>query len=338
MKKFIVLLVLVLVVIGTTVWFFYYKKSPVVKYNGEIQEVTLKLNWLHQAEFAGNYVAVEKGFYENQGLKVNIIPFDFNSSVTDSVISGEADFGVMGADVLLSSREQGIPIVAIAAIYKNNPAVMYSLKKNNIIRPQDFIGKTVGLETGSNTVYLYSAMMKRLNIDRSKINEVPIAYDAKEILDGSVDVATGYVINEPNIVKAENKDVNIIYMSDYGVDVYSDIIFTTENLINTNPDLVKRFLAATIDGWQYTIENPKEVVNIILKYATDSTRTHQENMLNDSIPLISTGVSSLGWMEQERWEQTYNILLDQKILSKPINITEAFNIKFLSDYYSSKKI
>ncbi len=338
MKKNIIFFILVFVVIIITILFFYFKKIDNKKYNIPNQEVSLKLNWLHQAEFTGNYVAVEKGFYNDVGLKVNIIPFDFKSTVVESVMSGESQFGVIGADSLLSAREQGMPVVAIAVIYKTNPATMFSLKKSGIINPQDFIGKIVGIEKGSNTEYLYAAMMQRLNIDRSKIKEISIGYDAKEIIDGSVDVSTGYIINEPNLVKEAGYSVNTMLMSDYGVDVYSDVIFTTENLIKTDPDLVSRFLIATLNGWQYTIENEKEAVNIVLKYATDSTKTHQSNMLSDSIPLINTGKSSLGWMELSRWEQTYNILLEQKILSKEINIKDAFNMKFISDFYFNKKI
>ncbi|HEY5588490.1 MAG TPA: ABC transporter substrate-binding protein [Candidatus Paceibacterota bacterium] len=337
MKKIIVIFVVGIVVISAAVWFFYFRLQT----NKNIiptQEVTLSLKWLHQAQFTGNYVAVEKGFYKEQGLKVNLVPYDFKNTSIDSVVNGKADFGIAGADELLLAREKGAPIKAIAVIYKTNPVVAYSLKKSGIIKPQDFIGKTVGIEKGVNVEYLYNAMMDKLKIDRSKIKEVAVGYDAKELLDGSVDVSTGYIINEPNIVKETGQEINTMLVSDYGVNMYADVIFTTENLINTNPDLVGRFLAASLEGWQYSIENGKEAVDLTLKYATNSSLVHQQNMLSESIPLINDGSSPVGWMELSQWEQAYNILLEQKILSKPVNIKDAFTMQFLSNYYLNKNI
>jgi ABC-type nitrate/sulfonate/bicarbonate transport system substrate-binding protein len=338
MKKVSILLVSALLIASAAIGFFYYRGQKTTQGSGSLDAVSLKLNWLHQAEYAGNYVAADKGFYAAQGLKVNIIPFDFKQSVFDSVTSGQADFGTVGADELLLARERGVPVKAIAVIYKTNLAAMYALKKNKITKPQDFIGKTVGLETGSNTRYLYAAMMKGLGIDRSRIKEIPIGYDAKEVLDGSVDVATGYIINEPNLAKEAGQEVSTILMADYGINMYADVIFTTENLIKTNPGLVSRFLSATLKGWQYAIENESEAIDITLKYATDSTRIHQVNMLSDSVPLINDGTSPLGWMDQSQWEKAANLLLSQKILTKPINVNNAFTMQFLNEYYTSIKI
>ena len=337
MKKNI--LVFLFIIIILFVGFFCYKNYKLQKkYNLPLEKVGLKLNWLNQAEFAGNYVAVEKGFYSKEGLDVNIIPFDFKTSVVDSVMSGETSFGIIGADQLLIAREKGIPVKAIAVIYKINPATMYSLKKSGISKPIDFIGKKIGLEKGSNTVYLYNAMMNKLNINRSKIKEVSIGYDSKEILNGDIDVSTGYIINEPNFVEENGNEVNTILMSDYGVNIYSDVLFTTEDLINKNPSLINKFLSATLNGWQYAIENEKETVGLVLKYAVSSNIIHEANMLGDSIPLINTGDSELGWMNLNKWEQTYNILISQGVLSKSINIKDAFDLQFLSNFYSNKKI
>jgi len=314
-------------------------KENIFKNNKQqpLQKVTLNLSWVHQAEFSGNYVAREKGFYRKNGLDVDIIPFDFKSSVAESVTSGDFNFGVMGADQLLVAREKGFPLKAIAVIYKTNPAVVFSLKSNNILQPKDLIGKTIGIEKGSNTEYLYSAMMNKLNIDRKQIKEVEIGYEAKELLLGEIDASTGYIINEPNLVKEAGQDTNIILMSDYGVNIYGDVIFTTENLIKNNPDLVRRFLDATLEGWQYSIENQEEATDIVLKYAVNNTREHQFSMLKDSIPLISDGVSFLGWMDKEQWQLVQDILLGQDIISKPIYINDVFTVEFLANYYMNKK-
>jgi ABC-type nitrate/sulfonate/bicarbonate transport system substrate-binding protein len=338
MKKIIIVLIIGLIIICGLTWFFFFRDQTTPGYNGPTQEVTLKLKWQHQAQFAGNYVALEQGFYKQEGLKVNLIPFNVNdSSAIDDVANGIADFGIAGADEILFARERGLAIKAIAVIYKINPVAAYSLKERGIVRPTDFIGKTVGIEKGTNVEYLYNVMMKKLNIDRNSIKEVGIGYEAKEVLSGSVDVGTGYIINEPNLVTEKGQAVNIILVADYGANMYADVLFTTDNLIKTDPDLVGRFLSATLSGWQYAIENKKEAIDAVLKYATSSTRIHQEAMLDSSIPLITTGTSPLGWMESNQWKQAVNILLEEELLSESIDVSEAFTTQFVSDYYLNLK-
>lgn len=334
MKK-IVFIIVLLLVLGAA-WFLLFEKpkSQTEKYSGKTENVNVVLKWAHQAQFAGNYVAVEKGFYKEQGVAPILIPYSENNKPIDSVVSGKATFGITGADELILAREKGLPIKAIAVIYKINPVAAYSLKSSGITKPADFVGKTVGLEKGINVEYLYSAMMSKLKIDRSKINEIPIGFTATELLDGKTDVSTGYVINEPHQAMEAGEETNIILMSDYGVNMYADVLFTTEDTIKNNPSLVERFLRATLKGWQYAIENSSEAVDITMEYAVNSTKSHERYMLNTSIPLINDGESPLGWMEKNKWNQVQNILREQKISTKEIDVAGAYTMEFLNKIYS----
>jgi ABC-type nitrate/sulfonate/bicarbonate transport system substrate-binding protein len=330
-NKIQISLVFLIIALVLAMFIFNNKESRV------LDSADVYLSWVHQSEFAGSYVAKEKGFYKKEGLEVNIIPFDFESSPADLVIKEGVNFGIMSADQFIISKGKGYPIKAIAAIYKNNPAVMYSLKEKNIIRPQDFIGKKIGLEKGSSSSYLYKAMMNNLKINRNDIEELEIGHGIDEILTGIVDVSTGYVINEPNLAEEYGKEVNVILMSDYGVRLYGDIIFTKEDLINNNPNLVKRFLRATLDGWQYAIENQEEASVVVMEYSKDSTQEHQYKMLKDSIPLINDGISFLGWMDKDQWQRSYDILRNQKVVQESIDVTNLYTVEFLADYYINKK-
>lgn len=328
MKKIIVPIIAVMLIAG----------CANLEEQQELQEITVKLKWLHQAQFAGNYAANEKGFYAKEGLRVNLVPFSFEEPVIDAVAEGKAAFGITGADELILARAEGLPLKAFAVIYKINPVCAYSLKKSGIAKPHDFIGKTVGLEraadgTEVNVGILYSAMMARLGINRSKINEITIGYDATELLSGATDVSTGYIINEPHQAMEAGYEVNTILMADYGVNMYADVLFAAEDTIANNPKLVERFLRATLEGWQYAIENEEETVEIILKYAKDRTKSHERYMLRSSVPLIYTGDSPVGWMEKEQWDNVQNILLERGVLDKAINIGDAYTIQFLNRIY-----
>jgi len=299
----------------------------------ELQEITVKLKWLHQAQFAGNYVAVEKGFYANEKLKVNLGPFSFEDPTIDSVVNGTAVFGITGADELILARSKGLTLKAFAVIYKINPVCAYSLKESGITNPQDFIGKNIGLERGTNVEILYYAMMGKLDINRSQINELTIGYDATELLNGITDVSTGYLINEPHQVIEAGYEVNTILMADYGVNMYADVLFATEDTINNNPELVEKFLRATLEGWQYAIDHNGEAIDIVLEYVTNGSRSHEMYMLNSSIPLIQTGETPIGWMKKDEWMQAQDILLEQNITDAEINIENVYTMDFLEKIY-----
>lgn len=299
----------------------------------ELQEITVKLKWLHQAQFAGNYVAVEKGFYANEELKVNLVPFSFEDPTIDSVVNETAVFGITGADELILARSKGLTLKAFAVIYKINPVCAYSLKESGIVNPQDFIGKDIGLERGTNVETLYCAMMEKLDINRSQINELTIGYDATELLNGTTDVSTGYLINEPHQAIEAGYEVNTILMADYGVNMYADVLFATEDTINNNPELVERFLRATLEGWQYAIDHNGEAIDIVLEYVNNGGRSHEMYMLNSSIPLIQTGETPIGWMEKNEWMQAQGILLEQNITDAEINIGDVYTMDFLEKIY-----
>ena len=297
--------------------------------------VTLKLKWVHQAQFAGNYVAKERGFYRDEGLSVQLVPFSFESPTIDAVANGEADFGITGADELIVARSKGIPIKAIAVIYKITPVCVYALKESGITKPQDLLGKTVGLERGTNVDLLYYVMMSRLGINESTIKEISIGYDASELLNGTTDASTGYVINEPQQVIEAGHDVTTILVADYGANMYADVLFTTDDMITTKPDLVQEMLRATIRGWEYAIEHNGEAIDDVMKYATQSTRQHEQYMLEQSIPLINTGDGFIGWMNKEQWDLAQEILLEQGILDNPVNMNDVYTMQFLDQIYEN---
>ena len=151
-------------------------------------EVTVKLKWVHQAQFAGMYVAAEKGFYQDRNLIVDLVPVSFEEPTMDAVVEGKATFGVKSASEIIQARAEGLPVVAFATIYQNSPLCCYSLTESGITSPYGFVGRTVGLKPGQITI-AYLVMLEKLGIDRSEITEVQIGYGADELIDGTADSA-----------------------------------------------------------------------------------------------------------------------------------------------------
>ncbi|MCP4352694.1 MAG: ABC transporter substrate-binding protein [Desulfobacterales bacterium] len=315
-------------------WIFHNPKQS--EKSVELEKINVKLKFFHLAQFAGNYVAVEKNYYTLEGLDVNLIPYSSEEPPIDAVVNGKSVFGITGANNLIIARAKGLPIKSIGVIYKINPICAYTLKTSGITNPYDFIGKTVGLENAADIHMLYSVMMAKLGIDRSRITEKAIGWDAAELLNRTTDVSTGYIANEPYYAIKAGHEVNVMLFADYGADMYADVIFATEETINNNPKLVERFLRATLKGWKYAIKNLEEAVDMTLKYS-GRTKNVETYMLQQSIPLIHTGDSPVGWMKKEKWEQVQNILLTEKVLEKAINMEDVYTMQFLETIYPGEQ-
>ena len=118
-------------------------------------------------------------------------------------------------------------------------------------------------------------------------------------------------------------------VEDYGVNMYADVLFTTDDLINKNPELVNNFVQATLEGWQYALENEDETVSIVMQYAKNNNIAHERYALKTSLPLISTGEVALGYMDKDGWLSVQNAILLQKLLSNPVNISDCYTTQFI---------
>jgi len=292
--------------------------------------VKIYLKYFHQAQFAGNYVAKEKGFYANEGLNVTLVPFSPGDTPIKAVATGKADFGIAGGDVLIKARADGLKLKAIAVIYQVNPIVAYSLKESGITKPTDFAGKKVGIEDAQDIHMQYNLLMKNLGINRSNINEISIGWEGKEVLSNSVDVATGYVINEPFTAINAGQKVNTILFAKYGINSYGDTLFTTEEMINKNPELVQKVVSATLKGWAYALkeENENETIAIIMKYA-ENYEKHEAYMLEQSIPLIQPTETTIGEMTETGWLNTAKVLQDAGLVKEDFEVKEVYDNRFI---------
>jgi NitT/TauT family transport system substrate-binding protein len=289
--------------------------------------VTVRLKWFNQAQFAGFYVAQDKGIYKAAGLDVNIQPGGPDFPAIQMVAGGNEQFGVTGADQILMARSKGVPVVALAVIYRRNPFVLFSLAKSGIKTPADFAGKKVGLKIGGNEELIYRAVIAKAGIDKSQLTEIPVKFDITPLLTGDIDVWPGYLINEVLAAKEKGFDVNIIAPSQYGIDLYADTLFTTEKMLKEKPAVVQKFVAATLQGWNSAMAAPEEAAKITIKYGDKLTYDHELAMMKASIPLLKPDDKPVGYMDEAGWSSVQKLLLDAGFQKDPVNVAEAFNAK-----------
>ena len=291
--------------------------------------ISIRLKWLHQAQFAGFYFAKEAGYYSARGLDVTLRPGGIDYPAVQMVASGSDQFGVTGADQILIARDKGVPLVAVACIYQKTPFVLFSLQSSGIKEIKDFPGKRIGVKLGGNEELTYRAMLAKAGISSKTFTEVPVKFDISPLLDGQVDVWPGYSINEPITAEEHGYKVNLITPSEYGIHFYADVLFTTESMIRTEPDIVTAVTQATIQGWQEALANRNQAVAYTLRYGNQLSREHEMKMLMTSAPLIAPPGQPIGSMDASVWREMANTMKAEHFLDHKVDVAQAFVTEFL---------
>jgi len=305
---------------------------------------SIQLSWVNTIEFAGLYAADAQGFYADNGLEVDIRGggFDENGQYIDAlglVLSGDVDFGVGDAASLLRARAEGKPLVAIASIYQRSPVSIIALGSSEIARLQDLAGKRVMIEEGSNLTMTYEAMLEVQDIDRTQIVEVPNEnFVVDPLVDGEVDAYLGFLTNEAMQVEARTDDTVVnIMASDYGVDIYVNLIFTSEETINERPELVESFLKATVAGMDWAVTNPSDAAQIVLDRfgddLPDTIREFQPEAMQASVPLLEPSGQRIGDMDPDVWAFTQDFMVEHGVLSEAVDLDQVYTLSFLDKVY-----
>ncbi len=311
-------------------------------------KVTVQLKWVHQAQSAGFYLAQEKGYYAAENIAATFLEGGPGIDNIEKVVTGQADFGMVSPIGIILGRSQGKPVVAIAAIYRRNPTVFVSLADSGIERPADFLGRTVALSDHESMIMLksimkrygkihFESMMKKLNLDIWKITIVPFQYDFSTFYSREADITEAYITGGLIRMRQKGYKVNLIWPGDYGVHVYGDTLITSDKMIAENPDLITRFLRATLRGWREAIEDTEAAAAITLKYAREKDSELQTRMMEAGVPLIHTGEDRIGWMKAGVWAGTHQLLVEQGLLADPVDPDKVYTMEFLQRIYGAKK-
>jgi NitT/TauT family transport system substrate-binding protein len=298
-----------------------------------LETVKVQLAWVHEYSESPFYAAIENGHFAKQGLSVSLAEGGFGEAgyiePIEEVLSGEADFALGTSPSILQARADGKPIVAIGAVLQRSPSSLISLAENNITRPSDLVGKTVAVNDGGN-MQTYLALLASQGIDPADVNTIPRTdFGIDALLNGDVDVLSGWLINEGVLVQEAGKEPSFILMSDYGVDTYDFVVFTTEDTIKNRREMVQGFMTALSAGITDVVSNPEQAVEFTLKYDPELDKDAQLRRLESAIPLMNVPGIPHGTMQSSVWEATQDVLVSQGILDAPVDLTQAFSLDFV---------
>ncbi len=305
-----------------------------------VKKVTFMAGYKPQANlpFVAAYVAKEKGYFQEQGLDVDIQ--HSTGQHLQLLLSGSVDITTADANSVLNRRaDQNLPIVAIALFGEKGQQAFMSLAKSGIKSPKDWEGKTFGYKTTVPPDYL--ALLKANGVDRSKVKEVPVGFDPRILTEGKVDILAVFKSNEPDVVRKLGFEVNVFDPADYGVPTLGLTYITRQELIDKDPDMLQRFTKATMKGLEFVISNTEATLDIVMKYADKEDREHMKFMLTTEeadAKSTLTEKNGLGWMTSEQWQTFENSLLQYQALPKSVDVNTVFTNKFIQETYKGAKV
>jgi len=298
-----------------------------------LEEVVVQLSWINEYSFAQVHNAVENGHFAEQGLDVSIIAGGFTEDgfidPIAEVVEGNAHFATSDASNLILAREQGLPVVAILSTLQRSPRSIISLEGSGIVRPQDMARKTIAIAADGSDAMFNSFLLSQ-EIDPESIDIVErTTFGIEPLIEGEVDAIGGWIINEGVMVEEAGLEGVTIAMSDYAIDTYDVVIFTTEDIIENNPEMVQKFVDGVITGMQDILDDTEGSIDNTMTFNEELDRDAQLRRLNAMIPLMNVPGLSLGDMQPEIWEITHSIMVDNGILEEETDWESAFTLQFL---------
>ncbi|MEJ7779963.1 MAG: ABC transporter substrate-binding protein [Daejeonella sp.] len=288
----------------------------------ELEPLTLQLKWRHQFQFAGYYAALQKGFYKEAGFEVRLLEGGPAYPPVNAVLSGKADFGVTGSDIL-NFHIDDKPVVVISAIFQHSPYVFMTISDKKINSATDLAGKKIMASRDQGWLLLRALFLREgIPIDNIQLSEH--SWNNEDLISGKVDAISAYSTVEPRQVRKKGYAVTLIRPIDYGIDFYGDVLFTTRSMSDENPVTVEKFNAASLKGWEYAMSHPEEIAELILNLPGVSERgVSREDLLDEAAEmqkLILPQLVEIGHVNPGRWQNMLDIYKQLGIAKKDASI------------------
>lgn len=297
----------------------------------ELKKVSIVLDWTPNTNHTGIYVAQEKGYFADQGLDVEII-MPGEVSAEQLVASGKADFGVSYQEGITQARVQGVPIVSIAAVIQHNTSGFASPKEKGIDSLKDFEGKTYGGSGAPVEKAILSSLMKKEGADIDKVDIINMGNtDFFTAVKRDIDFAWIYYGWTGIEAELRDVDLNMLYLTDYSkkLDYYTPVLVTNEQMIEENPETVKKFVAAVTKGYEFAIDKPDKAAQILIEAVPDLDAELVKASQQWLSPKYQADADQWGVQKLEVWKNYASWMYEHDLLEKELDSKAAFTNEFL---------
>jgi NitT/TauT family transport system substrate-binding protein len=290
--------------------------------------VKLQTDWYPQPEHGGFYEAQLKGYYQQEGLDVTITPGGPYIVAEQQVSLGETQFGMSSSDRILDAVAQGQPLVAVAATMQHDPQGIMMHANSSVHKFGDLGGHTIAIKTGA-TWFQYLVARYHLK----NVHETPATYSIANFLQDRNYIQQIFVTSEPFFARKAGADIRTLLISETGYDPYR-VFFTSQSYIKDHPDVVAKFVRASLRGWRDYMADPKQVNDELLRLnpamTPDQMQFTWQALKDGHFIYPDDDPSKDGDMQPDRWTALNRQLTDLKVLRQPIDPATAYTLQFIS--------
>lgn len=285
-----------------------------------LRKASLMVVWRPQAQFAGYYMAKEKGIYARHGIDATIREGGPAHFPLQALVNEDVDFAVLWLPTALKQQETGPKLAHLAQIVQRSSLMLVTRKTENIAAPADFKGRRVGIWEGELALPVL-VFLRKHQLDVSSVTQ---GYTVNLFLRGGMDAVSATVYNEYHTLLMsgmEPDELTVFSLREHGINVPEDGLYALETRYQQNPALADAFAAASLEGWQYAFDHPEETVDVILRIMRDAkvpaSRVHQEWMLEKMRDLSrpDTAGTPMGRLSPDAVETTATLLMDHGFVS-----------------------
>lgn len=336
--KWVFVLILALVAVGS-IYMYNNKSADTENDDGEKDKIVLQLKWVPQAQFAGYFTALEKGFYEDENIEVEIKSGGVGINPVDVLIADDADVAVAWTGNVLPAIAKGEKLVNIGQGLQSTGMVLVAKKSSGIVNPADIAGKKIGVWPGGNETEPFAFIAKQ-GLDRDKdVEIISQAFDMNQLLNEEIHLASAMKYNELELVfesGLKEEDLTIFDLEDSGAGMLQDGLFVRKEFLDENKDVLVRFLRASMKGWDYAIVNQEEAIDLIGMDFTENDVTARPHQLKSMAQMAKLFIADKGtteglfFIDEDKLENTVEIARE---FVKEVKEGEDFNIE---DIYTNE--
>jgi NitT/TauT family transport system substrate-binding protein len=301
-----------------------------------LDKVTFRMNWYLGGAHSPFQLGLDRGYYRDEGIDLTINEGRGSVSTAQGVAAASDDFGFADSSSVMLLASKGAGIKTIMTIHGTSPFGVISLAETKIEKPKDLEGKRLAITAGDALTQLFPAFAKNANLDMSKITLVQIDPAGKvvSLLEKRVDALLGGLDDQYFLVKQKGANPAGMKFADHGANTVGLTIITSQSMIDSKPDLIKRFLKATARSWKAAIQDPDAAIDALLKLRPDLDRVSQKGQLLADISFIPSEANKgkpFGYNADADWQRTMQILKEYRDLKTDKPATDFYTDAFVSN-------
>jgi ABC-type nitrate/sulfonate/bicarbonate transport system substrate-binding protein len=303
--------------------------------NTKSNQISLRLDWTTNMSFAGDIVA-QNLFDSEENIEIESFQAGEGIDPIRLVISGQDQIGITTFDKMLAANEKGADLVAIGFINNVSPTVFLTLENKEFKKPSDFLGKSVGIMPGGSTEFVYRGFVSELELDGSKIEEIPASFDLQGFINNQYDIKLAFIYVENIALDSQGIEYNMIQPRDFGVNFPGRVYFAKREWLNKNTEKAQAFVNSIIKGWDYAFKNKEKSVELLYDFDNSINREVELKSFPKAYSYFNGFNEQYLMVDESKLDGMARLLEETKLIKDANNYKTFVNLDFVKNFYHKK--